>query len=621
MLKCFHVSAEKNKGDILMNYNIITDYVNEPAQESVFYCRATLKKDYYFINGDEFFYRFISTNSCYSLLELLHPDDLQGFKKGLAKLNEGTQYLIARFKAGNGKYYCLYFVLTESDKVLDGFRLIDVEFCDFVNMRDRYNQYVTNIKKYRMFMSMVPQFFYEYTYKTDVLEMYQYVNQKSIIFFREKMQDYLSTIMEDKDLTQDERIAFFNFYENLKSDVERFDMTVPAKTMSRQNPEGYYWFKGSSLYRFGVKEKNVGIIEPAGMIKKEEKYYMTDNAFDPGTGIFNKRAINEYAIEKIEECAVKNKSMYLAVMDIDDFKKINDTYGHMFGDEVLAKLAETIRGVLDYRGFCGRFGGDEFMIVFDRVNQEDYLREIIKTINKNLSFAFCGDERKINVTTSWGVSKFPDNGQTLEELFEIADRSLYIAKKKGKNRYIIFDEKKHGDFSQEKAETRKSGFQVMASVAEKATVMSQLILKLHHSGADDMQYVMETMRDYFDLDGIAIYGGEDMQRLYAVGNYVEPIQNLACMLKENYLDLFDDNGFYMENVIPKLKNLYPMAYQLYEKQEIGKVIQFLIDRNGKPDVIVSFDYFNRSPKVGETDLGLLTMVGRLMAQIVSDQMK
>lgn len=610
------VLAEKSKGDILMNYNLITNYINDPVQDSIYYCRATLKKGYYFINGDEYFYRFISVNSCFSLPELLHPDDVQGFMAGVSKLGEGKQYLLARLKAGNGKYYSLYFVLQQMDREIDGFKLIDMQFCDFVNLRDRYDQYVTNIKKYRMFLSMVPQFFYEYTYETDFLQMYQYVNQKSIVFFQAYMQEYLNAVMEKKNLTQEERIAFFNFYENLKSDAERFDMTVPAKTMSSQNPEGNYRFKGSSLYRFGVKEKNVGIIEPIGMIEKEEKYYMTDNAFDPGTGIFNKRAINEYAIEKIEECVVKKKSMYLAVMDIDDFKKINDNYGHMFGDEVLAKLAETIRGVLNYRGFCGRFGGDEFMIVFDCVADEQVLRNIIKTITKNLYFAFNGDKRNIPVTTSWGIAKFPDNGQNLEELFAVADKALYIAKKKGKNRYIIYDKEKHSDFMHEKAESRKTGFHAMASVSEKAIVMSDLILALNQSGTDKMQYVMEKMRDYFDIDGISVYVGKDLKRVYSDGNFVEEVSDVKCMLEEHYFDLFDANRFYEESIIEKLKNLFPKTYQLYAKQEINKVIQFLRKEEEKT-VLVSFAYFNRAPKIGSTDLGFMTIVAKLMAQVIS----
>lgn len=115
------------------------------------------------------------------------------------------------------------------------------------------------------------------------------------------------------------------------------------------------------------------------------------------------------ALEGTEE----RKSYYLTIIDVDDFKTINDTYGHMFGDEVLSRVSEIIRSDLNARGVAGRFGGDEFMILFENVKSEQELRLILKTITKNIQWAF-------------------------------ADKALYIAKAKGKNRYIIYDGRKHG---------------------------------------------------------------------------------------------------------------------------------------------------------------------------------
>ena len=68
------------------------------------------------------------------------------------------------------------------------------------------------------------------------------------------------------------------------------------------------------------------------------------------------------------------------MIDVDDFKTINDTYGHMFGDEVLSRISELIRSVMDSRGVAGRFGGDEFMVLFENIESEKDLRSIRKMV-------------------------------------------------------------------------------------------------------------------------------------------------------------------------------------------------------------------------------------------------
>lgn len=146
--------------------------------------------------------------------------------------------------------------------------------------------------------------------------------------------------------------------------------------------------------------------------------------------------------------------------------------------------------------------------------------------------------------------------------------------------------------------------------------MADLMLKLYRTGKRSIPYAMEVVRDYFDIDGVAIYYGDELKRAYASGSYVEPIQKLDCILGTTYCELFGERGVYMESIISKLKTFYPEVFKLFINQENGKFIQFMARKYGKPTVIVSFDYFNRSPKIGSSDLSFITMIGRLMAEIL-----
>ena len=315
----------------------------------------------------------------------------------------------------------------------------------------------------------------------------------------------------------------------------------------------------------------------------------------------------------------QKEGFYLAIVDVDDFKKINDTYGHMFGDEVLSKISELIRNVMDTRGVAGRFGGDEFMILFENVPTEQDLRRILKTIAKNIGWAFQELQESLAITTSWGIAKYPEDGENFEALFKKADKALYIAKAKGKNRYIIYDEQKHGKIVTDKEIQQNAGIRAtLVSDARKAEIVQELILALHKEGRDILKSAMERVCACFDIDGAAVYIGEDMHRSLSVGKYVNPIGNLVCMHDPAYLELFDEHGIYVESVVSHLSNSYIEAYQLYEKQENGKFIQFMAEREGRPAAVVAFDFFNRSPKLGTTDFGMIKIVGTLMAEIAAE---
>lgn len=91
-------------------------------------------------------------------------------------------------------------------------------------------------------------------------------------------------------------------------------------------------------------------------------YYATSEAVDSATGLLNKRACMEYTKSVI--ASNDDKIHYMIMFDVDNFKSINDTYGHLFGDEVLSKIANIINANLNGRGIAGRFAGDEFLYFY-----------------------------------------------------------------------------------------------------------------------------------------------------------------------------------------------------------------------------------------------------------------
>lgn len=482
----------------------ITEYKAALGTYVAYIGRAVLKDKYEFANGDESFYHFIGKNSCYSMLELLHPDDVDEFVRMTQALGKERECAILRMKNADNVYRLIYVELWLNGAFYNGTASISFEFCSFMELKDRYITYSNIVKKYREFMGLSDTIFFEYTLDTDDVRIYRYENLKSIPVRYGKLEEIFAQIKASDAFSGKSKSEFQALYEYLKKGMDRFSMKFDAGLLL-EGENGRLLFKGSSLYDSGTRIMTVATITRIGEQKEEKRYYLSDNAFDPGTGVWNKRAIHEYAVEK----TLENRSIYLAIMDVDDFKKVNDTYGHMFGDEVLSKLSEVLQGVIDSRGAVGRFGGDEFMLVFDTVDTEEELRRIFKTVSKNLQWNYKDLADSVPITTSCGVAKYPDDAANFEELFQKADKALYIAKAKGKNRFIIYDEAKHGKIVNEEQSERNAGIKAIASDGRKASEMSEVVMALYQNGASALPEAMEKIRIYFDVDGVTIYRGRN----------------------------------------------------------------------------------------------------------------
>ncbi|WP_047516060.1 EAL domain-containing protein [Methylophilus sp. Q8] len=135
------------------------------------------------------------------------------------------------------------------------------------------------------------------------------------------------------------------------------------------------------------------------------------------------------------------------IIDLDNFKEINDTAGHAVGDEVLIKVAARIQSIILPPNLTARFGGDEFLIVIQQEASEERLRQLCTQLMTAMAPPFTIQQKSFVVSISIGVSLFPDNSLQAEELIMFADQALYQAKRTGKNKFILFNEGMHDAFT------------------------------------------------------------------------------------------------------------------------------------------------------------------------------
>lgn len=152
------------------------------------------------------------------------------------------------------------------------------------------------------------------------------------------------------------------------------------------------------------------------------------------TGLLNKAAAEEIIRRQLKSLPGKG---VLLVMDIDDFKTINDTYGHAYGDIILNRTAECIISVFGEIGICSRFGGDEFVIYLPEIFEPD-LSVLLDSLKEKLMSGIVMPSQDMHVNVSVGAAFSMRHGNDYKDLFQSADTALYAAKKAGKNRYMIY---------------------------------------------------------------------------------------------------------------------------------------------------------------------------------------
>ena len=151
---------------------------------------------------------------------------------------------------------------------------------------------------------------------------------------------------------------------------------------------------------------------------------------DPLTRLYNRR----YLVNQVNEWICKpEKSFWIVLMDVDDFKAVNDTYGHGYGDDVLREAGRLMLEEMMGKGIAARFGGEEFMLVFEQDDREQVLHSF-RNIQEGLR-RYSQNTRQMDITISGGMERYEADKQ-LDLLFTSVDRKLYTAKNNGKNRIV-----------------------------------------------------------------------------------------------------------------------------------------------------------------------------------------
>ncbi len=234
--------------------------------------------------------------------------------------------------------------------------------------------------------------------------------------------------------------------ENMRSHLYGMSPAYECSYRIRHKNGSYLWFhdrgKISKRDEFGKAELVAGIVFDISEQKKMEEALSQQNELlkemsstDFLTGINNRRTLFEKLDYEMMRSKRTHEPLSVLLLDLDFFKKINDQYGHLIGDHVLAKTASLIKDNVRVTDIVGRYGGEEFMVILPDCSEHNALAVAEKIRSAIQAEEF---ENQIKVTISGGLKQY--DGESIDIFIELVDRCTYDAKNLGRNRVVSFEQ-------------------------------------------------------------------------------------------------------------------------------------------------------------------------------------
>lgn len=294
-----------------------------------------------------------------------------------------------------------------------------------------------------------------------------------------------------------------------------------------------------------------------------------ESSVDNLTNLYTRDVMNEYMTHLVSQ----DIPFSVALVDIDNFKYTNDSYGHIAGDKILNEIAERIRQKVGADGAVGRFGGDEFVVVLKNIVEYDKLWNICHNILVNMSEVEISNFSGLYVTVTIGLARFPENEKNPEKLLNMADKALYRGKTKGRNCFIIYLPEKHANIVLKKEKEKQLSSMYLHSVV--FNNLSKPSLK------EGIENLFNFLSSYFMIDHICIQTEDKIlfEKLHLLSKTKEfkiiPLQLIQDKINKSI------GMFYVNEIKQVLKANHIKLYDSLKEQQISSICLADISYAGK----------------------------------------
>lgn len=579
---------------------------------------ATFDSDFRIRVGDEGIYRIIDEGKCYpySLLMLIHTKEQEEFCRAVRNLKDKeVQNGIVPIRLEDGQFYDTYYIvencgISYMDGMLYQIRLYNIKAFQQVITKQKYE-----IMDYRTILSLSHNLYFSYDVNTTVFTYYWMSGNQEVIATKQPLLEWKKEMLESGYVKEQEQAILLSMCEDLMDGKSNFYYQLINSILTKGKEVVRWIIRGGATHERMKLARIVGVIEIEKLTEDSKEDFFSDLMNrDALTGLLNKRAITQLAEQKIQY-AGKDKFRFL-ILDVDNFKTINDTYGHMFGDEAIVKVANIVKKMVGDHGVVGRIGGDELFAILENVDDDKSLRNVLKAIRENVAYAYVGSQNDIHVTCSMGCVEYPTDGISYKELFQKADYSLYLAKEKGKNRYIIYNPLKHGDISCKFSKASLLSMDTAYAGCNNTNIFSKMLQLLYKKQKDGIEEVFCQLGNLYQFEKINVYYGADLPLIMHWGTTYSEDKNAKYLLESGYQKNFSESGVIVLDNMNISKSL--QAYQTFMRQKLTFVMQIMIKKEDKILGLISLERTVKKSKMSAVDINNLDLICQLIGNIILD---
>ena len=500
------------------------------------------------------------------------------------------------------QYFCCILVdISESKRIAEEFRL--------------------SLQRYEIIMNQTQDIIFEWNIATDELTFSE--NWKQYLGYPRQIT--VSGLLDEKNTNfyPEQRSLFADLCRRIRTGQAYIEDELQLHDVHHQ-PN---WFRIRVTTQLDENQKPIkaiGILSNIDEDKQRAQKLLEKAQRDPLTQYYNKETAQTLIQDWLSTQPAQNALM---IIDIDDFKIVNDTLGHLFGDAFLIEATSRIRKLFRSEDILGRVGGDEFLVFMKNIPDRELAEKKARQIIEAFQSIELRNQKILKVSCSIGIAMTSPVNPNFHYWFHRADQALYSMKSQGKNQYAFYNQLADDNAFFPMVEGVSAvNARIDSNPLKKYETprISEFIFNKLYEAQDlerCIQEILEIIGRHFDVSRVYIFENSDDDQ-YCTNTFEwcsegippekENLQHISYEddLEGRYLANFDENGlFYCQDI----QSLDPAQVRLLEPQKIKSLLQCLIQDRGRPRGYIGFDECREKRLWDQEQINVLTYVAEILS--------
>lgn len=556
-----------------------------------------------------------------SFLAMIHTEDRGMVRRRFLEqiMSGGSQEMEYRVTAKDGHNV---WVLGRCQSFLgeDGREYLNCVLTDITQLRQAGEEMRLEVERYRLIQEQTGDIIFEVRLKTG--EMRVSTNFERKFGYKPISDNILTRLQTESHLLPEDIPVFTRMLEDIFEGAAYRECEIRLA-----NAEGKYrWCRvrlSSQYSEAGEPINAVGVLIDINDEKSRSEALAERADQDAFTRLYNKEATQKRIKNRLERRG-SQEGYAMFLIDLDNFKQINDACGHLFGDAVLAEATKRLKALSKARDIVGRYGGDEFLIFVEGLGSVQDLERKAARILESLQGVYEDRLQGFRLGCSIGIARCPEDGTEYGELFEHCDRALYHAKKQGKNQAAIYDaDLMKRVFGMDEGNFLAAGTKIEPAAPHDYSIVPRAFQKLYESGRveEAVNGILEMVGRRYKVSRVYIMENEEaegwMQNTFEwCSEGIQPELGQRQEISYERLGIkerFNERGiFYCGEVsgLPKEEQ------ELLASKGVRSVLQCAIRDSGSFAGLVGFEDCGRERLWTQDQIDTLTFISEFLSMFL-----